>query len=84
MAAVHRFRFTILARYPARLKGNQTAVTINVAAGDAGGHLVHAGTLTLSESEWVVLRAALARSLGDDLEVEDLTEPGASRPEARI
>ena len=76
MDASHRYRFTLLGRYPARLKGNQTAVTINVAAGDTGGHLVHCGTLTMSESEWAFLREALGRSLGGDLEVEDHTEPG--------
>ena len=75
MAGRHRYRFTVLGRYPARLKGNQTAVTINVAAGDTGGHLVHCGTLTMSESEWQVLRDALGRSLDGDLEVEDHTAP---------
>ena len=75
MDASHRYRFTLLGRYPARLKGNQTAVTINVAAGDTGGHLVHCGTLTMSESEWDVLKEALRRSLAGNVEIEDLTGP---------
>ena len=70
----HRFRFVVLGRYPARLKDNATAVTVNVSAGDTGGHLVHCGTLTMSQSEWESLRDALANTLGDQLEVEDLAE----------
>lgn len=69
----HRFRLTILGRYPARLKANQPAVTVNLATGDAGGHLVHAGTLTMSEPEWKSFVAALRDSLGDAVEVEDHT-----------
>ena len=71
MPARHRYRLTVLGRYPARLKGNQPAVTANLLAGDAGGHLVHAGTLTMSESEWTTFVDALRSSLGEDLEVED-------------
>lgn len=74
MPAPHRYRLTVLGRYPARLKGNQPAVTANLLAGDAGGHLVQAGTLTMSESEWVTFVEALRSSLGDDLEVEDQVE----------
>jgi hypothetical protein len=69
----HRFKFTILGRYPARLKGNETAVTLNVAAGDES-HIVYAGTLTMSESEWESLLRALEGSLGERVEVEDHTE----------
>jgi len=71
-AAKHRFRFVVLGRYPARLKDNATAVTINVSAGDAGGHLVHCGTLTMAETEWGSFRDALRSSLRDNVEVEDL------------
>jgi hypothetical protein len=71
-AAKHRFRFVVLGRYPARLKDNATAVTINVSAGDSGGHLVHCGTLTMSETEWGSFRDALRSSLGENVEVEDL------------
>ena len=66
----HRFKFTILGRYPARLKGNETAVTVNLAAGDTD-HLVFAGTLTMSESEFEALVRALRDSLEQGLEVED-------------
>ncbi len=69
----HQFRLTVLGRYPARLKGNQPAVTANILAGDAGGHLVHAGTLTMSEPEWDSFVTALRAGLGDSLEVEDQT-----------
>jgi hypothetical protein len=66
----HRFLFTILGRYPARMKGNQTAVTVNMAAGEEG-HLVHCGTITLAEAEFATLTEALRKGLGDALEVED-------------
>jgi hypothetical protein len=68
----HRFKFTILGRYPARVKDNETAVTLNVASGDEG-HLVYAGTLTMSESEWESLQRALSSTLKQRLEVEDHT-----------
>ena len=66
----HRFRFVILGRYPARMKGNQTAVTVNMSAGERG-RLVHCGTLTLAEAEFETLRSALQESLGDAVELED-------------
>ncbi|MDQ4006442.1 MAG: hypothetical protein M3135_09145 [Actinomycetota bacterium] len=68
----HRFRFVVLGRYPAHLKDNATAVTLNMSAGDPQGHLVHCGTLTMAEAEWDSLREALRKSIGDRLEVEDL------------
>src|SRR5947209_12630671 len=68
----HRFKFTILGRYPARIKDNETAVTLNVASGDEN-HLVYAGTLTMSESEWEALYRALHASLKQRVEVEDHT-----------
>jgi hypothetical protein len=70
MTTEHRFRFTILGRYPARMKGNQTAVTVNMAAGEAG-HLVHCGTITLAEAEFGTLVQALKETLADAVEVED-------------
>lgn len=60
----------VLGRYPARMRGNQTAVTVNMAAGDAG-HLVHCGTITLAEVEFESLVAALKESLGDRVQIED-------------
>jgi hypothetical protein len=70
MAGTHRYRFAVLGRYPARMKGNATAVTVNVASGEAD-HLVHCGTLTLAETEWDELLRALRASLGDRVQVED-------------
>jgi hypothetical protein len=69
-APSHRFRITLLGRYPARLKGNETAVTINVLAGTAG-HLSYAGTLTMTEAEYRTFLEALRTSLGDAVEVEE-------------
>ena len=68
----HQFKFTVLGRYPARIHGNETAVTLNVAAGDEN-HLVYCGTLTMSESEWESLNRALESTLKDRLEVDDHT-----------
>jgi hypothetical protein len=81
MAGKHAFRFTVLGRYPARLKGNQTAVTVNVAAGEPG-HPVHCGTLTMSEEEWESLEGALRTGLKDALEVQDhdLPDPDSLQP----
>jgi hypothetical protein len=78
MQTEHRFRFTILGRYPARMRGNQTAVTVNMAAGERG-HLVHCGTITLAETEFGTLVQALKASLADAVEVEDHRDihPGA-------
>jgi hypothetical protein len=72
MASEYSYKFTVLGRYPARLKGNEPAVTVNVAAGE-GGHLVFAGTLTMGEEEARALLEALEKSLGDAVEVEDHT-----------
>jgi hypothetical protein len=68
----HRFKFTILGRYPARIKGNETAVTLNIAAGDEN-HLVYCGTLTMAESEFDSLIRALKPTLQERVEVEDHT-----------
>jgi hypothetical protein len=68
----HQFRITILGRYPARLKGNEPAVTFNVLSG-AAGHLSYAGTLTMTEKEWETFLDALRKTLGDAVEVEDHT-----------
>lgn len=70
MASTHRYRFVVLGRYPAPMKGNATAVTVNVASGK-GEHLVHCGTLTLTEIEWDELLRALRASLRDRVQVED-------------
>jgi hypothetical protein len=59
-----------LGRYPARLKENETAVTVNLLAG-RGDHLTYAGTLTMAEAEWDHLIEAIRASLGDRVEVDD-------------
>jgi len=70
VAANYRYRFTILGRYPARLKENETALTVNVLAGK-GEHLTYAGTLTMTESEWTHFIEALQLSLGERVEIDD-------------
>lgn len=72
MADTHRFRFSVLGRYPARLQGNEPAVTVNVAIGH-GTKVVYAGTLTMAEEEWDELAGALHKALGDRIEIEDPT-----------
>ena len=67
------YKFTVLGRYPARTKGNEPAVTVNVAAGDAG-HLIFAGTLTMGEAEARSLLEALEKAVGDRIILEDHTE----------
>ena len=66
------YKFTVLGRYPARTKGNEPAVTVNVAAGDRG-HLIFAGTLTMGEEEARALFEKLEKALGDRIELEDHT-----------
>jgi len=73
MPSEYSYKFTVLGRYPARLQGNEPAVTVNVAAG-GGDHLVFAGTLTMGEEEARALLQALEKSLGDRIEVEDHTD----------
>jgi hypothetical protein len=65
------FRFVVLGRYPARLKGNEPQVSINVLGGGQG-HQAYCGTLTMSEIEWATFIEALKDRLGDAVEVEDL------------
>jgi len=70
MARDYHFLFTVLGRYPARVEGNLSNVTVNVAAG-RGDHFVHCGTLTMNEEEWEAFIRALRTSLGDDVEVRE-------------
>jgi hypothetical protein len=65
-----RFRFKVLRKYDARLRGNEPHVTLNVLAGE-DDHLVFCGTLTMSEREWAALKERLAVAFGDDFEVEE-------------
>jgi hypothetical protein len=68
----HRFRFTVLARYPSHRPGGEAQVAINLAAGH-GDHMVLCGTLTMSEGEWATLSSALRSTLGEAVEMEDRT-----------
>ena len=70
MGGRHQFKFTVLGRYPARLQGNEPAVTVNVAVGEPN-KVVHAGTLTMSEAEWEELSSVLRRSLGERIAIDD-------------
>jgi hypothetical protein len=71
MAGANTFRLEVLGRYQARMPGNENAVTANLAAGDEQGHVVYAGTVTLSESQFVTLVEALRSSLGDRFELDE-------------
>ncbi len=76
----HRFRFSVLGRYPARLRGNEPAITLKVLAGH-GDHLAYAGTLTMTEAEWASFAEAIQQALGDRVEIDDRMPP---RREQRI
>lgn len=77
----HSFRFHVLGTYKARIKGNEDAVTISVLAG-TGGHMIYAGTLTMSVPEWDAFAEALEQSLGDRVEIEQekVPDPDALSP----
>jgi hypothetical protein len=70
MAREHRFKLSVLGRYPNRLQENEPAVTVNLMAG-RDDRLVYAGTLTLSESEWETFASALKDVLGNRVEVDE-------------
>jgi hypothetical protein len=70
----YEFKFVVLGRYPARLPGTESQITVNLASGHEG-HLTHSGTLTLSEGEWESFLDALRNCLKDAVEVEDFTVP---------
>jgi hypothetical protein len=65
-----RYRFKELGKYEARLRGNETAVTLSVLAGQDES-LVYCGTLTMSEKEWNNLKRHLSDSLNENFEVEE-------------
>jgi hypothetical protein len=64
-----RFHFTVIGKYQTR-SGKEPQITANVQAGSES-HFVHAGTLTMSESEWAALIDALLRIIPDAVEIED-------------
>ena len=77
------FRFTVLGRYTARLKGNESHVTVNLAAG-RGDHFVYCGTLTMSEGEWAAFVDALFPSLGERLWIEDVVPADGADAASRV
>ena len=64
-----RFRFTVIGKYEIAGR-HEPQITANVASG-SGTAFVHAGTLTMSQSEWASLIDALLKSLPGDVEIED-------------
>jgi hypothetical protein len=79
----YRYQFSILGRYPARMKGNESAVTVNMRTGH-DEHLTFAGTLTMTEDEWKTLVDALKYSLRDGVEVvDDAPPPGEAKRRVR-
>jgi hypothetical protein len=64
------YRFTVLGRYRTQTEGNESHVTVNMAAG-RDGRLTYAGTLTMSESEWETFISALTEGVPVNVEVED-------------
>jgi hypothetical protein len=64
------YRLPVLGRYSARLKGNEPAVTFNVAAGTEG-HVTYAGTLTMTDDEYQTFVGALRQVLGDAVTVNE-------------
>jgi hypothetical protein len=71
----HSFKLEVLGRYPARTAGNETAVTANLVAGDASGHFVYAGTVTMSEPQFDTFVDALRSSLDGQFELDEWRAP---------
>jgi hypothetical protein len=83
MAREHRFKLSVLGRYPNRTKENEPAVTVNLMAGH-DHHLVYAGTFTMSQPEWETFASALKKSLGERVEIDEGVPPGDSARAARL
>ncbi|MFN2589536.1 MAG: hypothetical protein ABR518_02050 [Actinomycetota bacterium] len=69
------FKLEVLGRYQARTPGNENAVTANLVAGNQVGHLVFAGTVTMTESQFESFTEALKTGLGDRFEVDEWQDP---------
>ena len=78
MPEPHSFKLEVLGRYPARTPGNENAVTANLVAGDASGHFVYAGTITMSQSQFETFANALTSALDGRFELDEwhLPDPG--------
>lgn len=74
----HSFKLEVLGRYKARTAGNENAVTANLVAGDATGHFVYAGTITMSESQFETFTGALRSGLEDGMfELDEFHAPSS-------
>ena len=65
-----RYHFTVIGKYQSS-GSREPQITANVLAG-SDSHFVHAGTLTMSESEWATLIDALLRVIPESVEIEDV------------
>lgn len=64
-----RFHITVIGKYQSK-SSDEPQITANVLAGSES-HFVHAGTLTMSESEWATIIDALLRVIPGQVEFED-------------
>ncbi len=80
-----RFHFTVIGKYESDQR-HEPQITANVGAG-SGEHFVHAGTRTMSVSEWAALIDALLRIIPESVEIEDarhlIIEPVVSPQDAK-
>jgi hypothetical protein len=80
-----RFHFTVIGKYESERR-HEPQITANVSSG-SGEHFVHAGTLTMSVSEWAALIDALLRIIPESVEIEDarhlIIEPVVSEQDAK-
>ncbi len=71
MPEQHSFKLEVLGRYQARTPGNENAVTANLVAGDARGHYVYAGTITMSQSQFETFVGGLRSGLDGQFELDE-------------
>lgn len=72
-----KFKLRVIGRSPAHITGNEEHVSACLLAGPDKDHLTLAGTLTMSTLEWDSLVGAMRKVFGDEIVVEDWTEPAA-------
>jgi hypothetical protein len=66
-----KYRFTILAWFPAHIKGNEDHVTVTMLSGPDWDHLSICGSLTMTERQWMTLAEAIKAAIPDDVEFDD-------------
>jgi hypothetical protein len=69
MTQLQRYKFLVLARYPAGLRGNDAHVSVKMLAGE-NDHLAYCGTLTMTDRQWEDLSMVLQKSHAVSVEVE--------------